>query len=68
MVAGESPSLASERQNFASGTPMAMSQAATSPTPPAKAAPCTRATVGFAMRSSVLSIAASACASARFCS
>ncbi len=56
MVAGDSPSFASDRQNFASGTPTAMSQAATSPTPPAKAGPCTRAMVGLRMRSSVLSI------------
>ena len=39
MVAGDRPSLASDRQNFASGVPSAMSQAATSPVPPAKAGP-----------------------------
>src|SRR5581483_1682587 len=52
MVAGERPSFASEKQNFASGVPIAMSQAATSPVPPAKAGPCTRAMVGLSSRSS----------------
>src|ERR1041384_1646195 len=50
MVAGERPSFASEKQNFASGVPIAMSQAATSPVPPAKAGPCTRAMVGLSSR------------------
>ncbi len=68
MVAGESPSLTSVRQNSAACEPMAMSQAATRPTPPAYAGPCTRATVGFDIRSRVFSIAASALASFRLSS
>ena len=42
------PSLASDNANVASIAPIAMSQQATRPTPPPYAAPCTRATVGFA--------------------
>src|SRR6266852_4282542 len=63
---GESPSFASEQQNFASGVPSAKSQAATSPVPPANAGPCTRAMVGFDMASSDASISASARASPTF--
>ena len=68
IVAGDRPSFASDRQNFASGVPTAMSQAATRPVPPANTGPCTRAMVGFGRRSSVASICASALASARFSS
>src|SRR5687767_2497577 len=56
MVAGERPSFASEKQNFACDVPMAMSHAATSPVPPANAGPCTRAMVGCGRRSSAASI------------
>src|SRR5919108_129594 len=58
MVAGERPSFASEKQNFASGVPTAMSHAATSPVPPANAGPCTRAIVGLSRRSSAASMSA----------
>ena len=68
MVAGDRPSLDSVSANSASTVPTAMSQAATRPTPPAKAGPCTRAMVGLDIRSSVFSMAASARVSFRFCS
>ena len=47
IIAGIRPMRTSVRQNFASNEATAMSQAATSPMPPAKAGPCTRATVGL---------------------
>src|SRR4051812_40471320 len=56
IVAGERPSFASEKQNFASGVPTAMSHAATRAVPPANAGPCTRAMVGLGMRSSAESM------------
>ena len=60
------PSFASDSENVASCAAIAMSQAATRPTPPPNAAPCTRATVGFPIPASVASIVASAVASATF--
>ena len=47
MVAGIRPSLVSVRQNSAVSDATAMSQAATRPTPPANAAPWTRAITGL---------------------
>ena len=66
ITAGSRPSLLSVRPNFASGTPMAMSQQATRPTPPPKAAPCTRAIVGLGSSSRVRIRRARARASSRF--
>ena len=66
MVAGMSPSFASDSEKMASCAATAMSQQATNPTPPPNAAPRTQATVGLLRPFSVRSISASACASARF--
>ena len=67
MVAGDRPSFASDRQNFASGVPTAMSQAATRPVPPANAGPCTRAIgrLGHAVERGE-HVRRAPCASARF--
>ena len=67
MVAGMRPSFTSDRQNSASYAATAMSHAATRPTPPAKAAPCTRAMVGFFSVYKVCSMVAIPIASAWFC-
>src|SRR5437773_7270630 len=68
MVAGVRPRRTSDTQNSVSVDATAMSQAAMSPMPPANAAPCTRATVGFASACRRLSMVPKAIASFRFSS
>src|SRR6266853_659513 len=68
MVAGARPKRTSDTLNSVSTDATAMSQAAISPMPPANAAPCTRATVGFANACSRASMAPKAFASFRFSS
>src|SRR5450631_743596 len=67
IVAGMSPRRASDNAKTASGVPIAISQQAMRPIPPPNAAPWTRAIVGLGSSFNVVSIAASAFASARFC-
>ena len=62
------PSFTSEVANTSIRLATAMSQADTSPIPPAIAGPCTRASVGLERNASVRSILARARASVRFCS
>src|ERR1700691_958178 len=66
MVAGTRPIRTSETAKTASAAATAMSQQLTSPTPPAKAAPLTRATTGFGISLRVRSISARPMASATF--
>ena len=68
MMAGIRPSRTSLRQKPAISAATARSHAATSPTPPAQASPCTRATVGLGQAWIARSIAASRPASAKFSS
>ena len=68
MTAGMIPSFTSEKAKTASGAAIAMSAAATSPAPPPRAWPCTRATTGAGQPSIASSIARSAFASATFSS
>src|SRR5947207_7393162 len=62
------PSFTSENANTASGAASAMSAAATSPAPPPRACPCTRATTGAGQPSIASSMRRSAVASATFSS
>src|SRR6476661_2781089 len=62
------PSFTSEKAKTASTAAIAMSAAATSPAPPPRAWPCTRATTGAGQPSIASSIARSAFASATFSS
>src|SRR3954451_13479149 len=62
------PSFTSEKAKTASGAASAMSAAATSPAPPPRAWPCTRATTGAGQPSIASSIERSAFASATFSS
>src|SRR6478609_2950629 len=64
MTAGMIPSFTSEKAKTASGAAIAMSAAATSPAPPPRAWPCTRATTGAGQPSIASSIARNAFASA----
>ena len=66
MTAGISPSRTSDRLKLAASDAIAMSQQATSPTPPPNAAPWTRATVGLGRKLSTRINSARAPASARF--
>ena len=62
------PSRTSVKPNSVPRAATAMSQAATSPEPPPRAAPCTRATTGFGELKTVKKRSAMACASRRFSS
>src|SRR5258706_1860602 len=68
MTAGMRPSFTSESAKAASYVATAMSQHATSPTPPPSAAPCTRAMVGLRRCAMVRMSAARPIASRRFSS
>src|SRR6266436_3673026 len=67
-VRGARPKRTSDTLNSVSTDATAMSQAAISPMPPANAAPCTRATVGFFIECRRLSMAPKTSASSRFSS
>ena len=66
MTAGRMPSLTSASEKTVPSAAIAMSAAATSPTPPPIAAPCASATTGFGHASIARSIRAIFCASASF--